>query len=86
MKAQVIAQQVFQRDSMFYQAMQMGVLHTSGQPVDIGPLQVKRIRDVTAEQVQDVARRYLVDDGLTVAVLEPQSIAKARAASAATAR
>jgi len=85
-KAQVIAQQVFQRDSMFYQAMQMGVLHTSGQPVDIGPLQVKRIRDVTAEQVQDVARRYLVDDGLTVAVLEPQSIAKARAASAATAR
>ncbi len=85
-KAQVIAQQVFQRDSMFYQAMQMGVLYTSGLPVDAGPVQVKRIREVTSDQVRDVARRYLVDDGLTVAVLEPQSIAKARAAQAATAR
>lgn len=79
-KAQVIAQQVFQRDSMFYQAMQMGVLHTSGLPYDSGPVQAERIRAITAEQVRDVARRYLVDDHLTIAVLEPQSIARASAA------
>jgi len=81
-KAQVIAQQVYQRDSMFYQAMQMGVLHTSGLPYDAGPIQVQRIRDVTAEQVQAVAKRHLVDDGLTVAVMDPQPLAKPQAAAA----
>ncbi len=81
-KTQVIAQQVFQRDSMFYQAMQMGVLHTSGLPYDAGPIQVQRIREVTADEVREVARRYLVDDGLTVAVLDPQPLAKPQAAAA----
>jgi zinc protease len=81
-KTQVIAQQVFQRDSMFYQAMQMGVLHTSGLPYDAGPIQVQRIREVTAEEVREVARRYLVDDGLTVAVLDPQPLDKPKAATA----
>lgn len=71
-KAQVIASQVFQRDSMFYQAMQIGMLHTVGLPFDAGDTLARRLREVTAEQVRDVARRYLVDDNLTVAVLEPQ--------------
>lgn len=81
-KAQVIAQQVYQRDSMFYQAMQMGVLHTSGLPYDSDALQVERLRGITAAQIQDVARRYLVDDALTVAVLEPQSLAENTAGEA----
>ncbi|MBI1395450.1 MAG: insulinase family protein [Betaproteobacteria bacterium] len=75
-KTQVIAQQVFQRDSMFYQAMQMGVLGTSGLPYDSAAAQVRKLRGITAEQVRDVARKYLVDDTLTVAVLEPQTLAK----------
>jgi zinc protease len=29
---------------------------------------------VTAEQVRDVARKYLVDDHLSIAYLEPQTI------------
>jgi len=81
-KAQVIAQQVYQRDSMFYQAMQMGVLHTSGLPYDSDALQVEKLRAITADQIRDVARRYLVDDSLTVAVLEPQSLDKKSAAEA----
>jgi zinc protease len=32
---------------------------------------VDKLRAVTAEQVQAVARKYLIDDRLTVAVLEP---------------
>jgi len=32
---------------------------------------------VTPEQIQQVARKYLVDDRLTVAVLEPQPLDKA---------
>ncbi len=75
-KAQVIASQVFQRDSMFYQAMQIGMLHTVGLPFDAGDMLARKLREVTAEQVREVARRYLVDDSLTVAVLEPQGAAR----------
>ena len=34
------------------------------------------LKAVTAEQVQTVARKYLVDTHLTVAVLDPQPIGK----------
>lgn len=73
-KAQVIAADVYQRDSMFYQAMQIGMLESTGlswRYLDEFP---QRLQAVTAEQVQAVARKYLVDDQLTVAVLDPQPI------------
>jgi zinc protease len=73
---------VYQRDSIFYQAMEMGSLHTSGLPYDSGDLQARKLREITAEQVRDVARRYLVDDTLTAAVLEPQPIARPAAGAA----
>lgn len=81
-KAQVIAGRVFQRDSMFYQAMQMGMLHTVGLPYDSADLQERKLREVTADQVREVARKYFVDDNLTVAVLDPQSVAPRAAAPA----
>ena len=31
----------------------------------------QRINSITAEQVQEVAQKYLVEDGLTVALLQP---------------
>ncbi|MFH1605570.1 MAG: insulinase family protein, partial [Pseudomonadota bacterium] len=37
-----------------------------------------RVKAVTAEQVRAVAKRYFVDDGLTVAVLEPQPLDQAK--------
>ena len=73
-KAQVIAGQVFQRDSMFSQAMQMGALDNAGLPYDSADLQAKRLQDVTAAQVQDVAKKFFIDDSLTVAVLDPQPL------------
>lgn len=73
-KAQVIAGRVFQRDSMFYQAMQMGMLNTVGLPYDSADLQERKLREVTADQVREVARKYFVDDNLTAAVLDPQSV------------
>lgn len=77
-KAQVVASDVYTRDSMFYQAMQLGRLAVSG--LDIGLLDdyVARINAVTAEQVQAVARKYLTDDNLTVAVLDPLPVARGR--------
>lgn len=73
-KAQVIAADVYQRDSMFYQAMQIGMLESTGlswRDIDQFP---KRLQAVTAEQVKEVANRYLNDDHLTVATLDPQPI------------
>lgn len=73
-KAQVVAGKVYEKDSVFYQAMQIGALETIGLGWEIGEVYVDKIQQVTAEQVRDVAKKYLIDDTLTVAVLEPQKI------------
>jgi zinc protease len=73
-RAQVIASQVFERDSIFYQGMQIGILETAGYPHRTIDVMLKRLQQVTAAQVQAVARKFLVDDSLTVAVLDPQPV------------
>jgi zinc protease len=73
-KAQVTAAQVYARDSVYYQAMRIGMLQTIGLPPDSSDLQVRKLQSVSADQVREVARKYLVDDNLTVAVLDPQSL------------
>ena len=70
-QAQVIASKVYEQDSVFYQAMQIGMLETIGLDWRLGDEYVDRLKAVTAEQVQAVAKKYLVEDHLTVAVLEP---------------
>jgi zinc protease len=74
-KAQVIAQDVFGLDSVFYQAMRMGMLETIGRSWRLMRNYIDRINAVTPTQVQEVARRYLVARNLTVAVLDPLPIA-----------
>ena len=73
-KAQVVAAQVDQQDSIFYQAMEVGMLDTIGLPWQIKDEYVQNIMAVTAEQVQQVANKYLTDEQLTVAVLDPLPI------------
>ncbi|BBP02161.1 M16 family metallopeptidase [Sulfuriferula nivalis] len=75
-KAQVIANNVYQRDSTFYQAMQLGEYVSAGLPVAAVADHVNKVQAVTAAQVQAVARKYLVDNELTVATLDPQPINK----------
>lgn len=84
-KAQTIAEKVYEKDSVFYQAMQIGMLDTVGLDWRLNDEYTKRIRQVTAEQIQKVAKKYLVKDTLTVAVLDPQPLTakKRRATSAA---
>ena len=81
-KAQVVAAQVYARDSMFAQARQIGALEAIGLSHRLIDLQVQKLREITAEQVQQVAQRYFSnDDTLTVAVLDPQPLSgKKRAA------
>jgi zinc protease len=70
-KAQVMASAVYEQDSVFYQAMQMGILETTGLGWQRKQEYMDAIKAVTAEQVQAVAKKYLNRDQLTVAVLEP---------------
>jgi zinc protease len=83
-RAQVLANEVYQRDSVFYQAMQIGQLESVGLSHRDIPVMLARLQAVTAEQVVAVAREFLVDDNLTVAVLDPQPLSgkPKRAASA----
>lgn len=73
-KAQAVAEKVYEKDSVFYQAMQIGMLETVGLDWRLNSEYTKRIREVTAEQIRAVAKKYLVKDTLTVAVLDPQPL------------
>jgi zinc protease len=76
-KAQAIAAKVYQRDSMFYQAYQIGWMETIGLSHRDLDVFIEKLQQVTSEQVREVARKYLVDDVLTVAYLDPQPLASA---------
>ena len=76
-KAQVIAAQVYQRDSMFFQARQIGWMEMIGFTHRDLDVFIEKLQQVTADQVREVARKYLVDDRLTVAYLDPQPLSGA---------
>ena len=75
-KTQLVAAEVYKRDSIFGQAMEIGVMEMSG----ISHKKVNRIIEklsaVTAEQVQAVAAKYFGDDALTIATLVPLPLEK----------
>jgi zinc protease len=73
-KAQVIASHVFQQDSLFYQGMLIGEWETAGLHWQDLDLRLKKLKEVTAAQVQAVAKKYFVDDHLTVGTLDPQPL------------
>lgn len=73
-KAQTIASEVYKRDSMFYQGMQVGQLETMGYSWKILNDYQARLKAITPQQVQEVAKKYLLKDTLTVATLDPQPI------------
>ncbi len=73
-KAQVISSDVYEKDSVFYQAMILGMLETVGLPWQLADTYVERIKAVTADQVMAVAKKYFNDDRLTIAELDPLPI------------
>lgn len=70
-KAQVVAGAVYERDSVFYQAMQIGMLETIGLDWQLSDQYVDNVKAVTAEQIQAVVNKYFVEDSLTTAELVP---------------
>ena len=73
-KVQLVASQVYKRDSMMAQAMEIGGIEAAGfRWRDIDPM-LEKLKAVTAEQVQAVAKKYFSDDALTIATLDPQPV------------
>ena len=69
------AKAAYERESMSYQARQIGTLDNAGLPQRLTDLFIEKLKTVTGEQVQAVAKKYFVDDALTVAYLDPQPLA-----------
>lgn len=74
-KAQVIAGEVYERDSMFNAAYEIGDLAMAGLDLDLIDERVERLSAVTPEQIMAVARKYYGPNKLTVAVLHPLPLA-----------
>jgi zinc protease len=74
LKAQTIASRVYERDSMMFQARQIGSMEVIGFSHKVIDVMTEKFKAVTAEQVREVAKKYLIDDALTVAYLDPQPV------------
>ncbi|MEI7455813.1 MAG: pitrilysin family protein [Nitrosomonadales bacterium] len=73
-RAQVLAGEVYKLDSVFYQAMQIGQMESIGLGHRALAVMLEKLQAVTADQVSEVAREFLQDDNLTIAVLDPQPL------------
>jgi zinc protease len=71
---QIIAAKVYEKDSVFSQAMLIGRLETVGLDWRLADQLVENLKRITPEQIQQVARKYLHRDNLTISVLEPLPI------------
>jgi zinc protease len=72
-KVRILSEQIYKRDSIFGQAMEIGSTEMAGFSWNDIDYILKKMQTITPEQVQAVAKKYLVDDGLTIAVLDPQA-------------
>ncbi|MFW5333085.1 M16 family metallopeptidase [Hydrogenophaga sp. ZJX-1] len=82
-KTQWMAGEIYKLDSVFNQAQELGSYWVQGMDVDTGERLMSRLRQVSAAQVQAVARRYFSDEQLTTAVLVPDPSRREAAQAAA---
>ena len=73
-KAQVLASEIYQRDSVEHMATTIGALESTGLGWQVMDEYEDNILAITAEQVQQVAKKYLNEDQMTFARLDPQSL------------
>ncbi|MBA3537389.1 MAG: insulinase family protein [Tatlockia sp.] len=70
-KTQIIAQKTYEKDSIFGQAMEIGLLETIGLGTKMADSYLDNINSITASQIQEAAKRYFQDKALTEARLIP---------------
>ncbi len=85
-RAQLVSGEIYKLDSMFAQAMEIGQHEAAGVPYTLNKRLIEKLESVTTEQVQSVAQKYFIDDLLTVAELDPQSLPQTPRASSAKTR
>lgn len=81
-KVQYVAGQVYKRDSVFAQAMELAGLEIVGLSHRDADRILEKVRSVTVDEIKAVAGKYFGDDALTVATLLPQPIGARRPAAA----
>lgn len=74
-KTQVIAQKTFEQDSIFSQAMELGLLETLGLGWKTADRYTAKINSITPEQIQMAVKRYFKENNLTEALLIPSDAA-----------
>ncbi|OGT65997.1 MAG: hypothetical protein A3J38_10500 [Gammaproteobacteria bacterium RIFCSPHIGHO2_12_FULL_45_9] len=75
-KAQVLAEKVYAKDSLMEQALELGTPFSVGLPFEVGETYADRIQAVTALDVQAVAQKYLRADRITEGILNPKHTTK----------
>ena len=73
-KTQLMAAQVYKKDSVFGQAMEIGVFEMNQISWKYADDYVAAIGKVSSSQIKEVINKYLKDDNLTIAFLNPQPI------------
>ena len=72
-KVRILSDQIYKRDSIFGQAMEIGSTEMVGFSWRDIDYMLEKMQTITPEQVQAVAKKYLIDEGLTIAILDPQA-------------
>ncbi len=72
-KTQIIAQKTFEKDSVFGKALEIGLLETVGLGWQIRDIYVEKINDISAQEIQHVAKLYFNENNMTEALLIPLS-------------
>ena len=73
-KAQVIANKIYTKDSITAQAEELGSLEVVGLPWQEADKYVQHIKAVTPEQIRTVAQKYLTTKILTIGILQPTQL------------
>ena len=79
-KALSIANDIYAQDSLSSQAVKLGIFSSIHIPLQELDHYRQKIARITPEQIQVVARKYLIADHMTVATLQPQSLTQTQGA------
>lgn len=77
-RTQYVAGRIYQRDSIFSQAMEIVGLEAAGLAWSDTDAIIERVGAVTVDEVRDVAARYFGDERMTAARLDPLPLDQAR--------
>ena len=73
-KSQLLSSQIYKRDSVFAQAMEIGMSEMEGISWKYLNEILANVQKVTSKDIQSVVAKYFVDDQLTIAILDPQAL------------